>query len=373
VAYLQRQPLDLLDFTPTLLEALLAAGLGEQPEVLPRCLLVGGEKLSPRLGQTLSALPGVNAYNVYGPTECTVDATAGLISPQDAHPSIGRPLANVYIYLLDTQLNPVPPGGIGEICIGGAGVGRGYLNQRRLTAERFVPNPYGPPGSRLYRSGDLARYRSDGTLDHLGRWDRQIKLRGFRIELGEIEARLKAHPQVQEAVVVLREIVPGDERLVAYGVGRKALPGEDALRSWLKRTLPEYMLPVAFVSLPGLPLTPNGKLDRKALPMPEFRAQSSPSYEASRTLQEQQLADIWAACLQQAQVGIHDNFFELGGDSIRSIQVASRANRAGLKMTPQMLFQYPTVAALAAAVEAEPVAGAGTRRRSRAEFAGKCP
>ncbi|HEY3110810.1 MAG TPA: condensation domain-containing protein, partial [Chloroflexota bacterium] len=311
--------------------------------------------------------------NNYGPTETTVVTTSGRTWPTDrsgAPPSIGRPVANTQAYVLDERMRPVPVGVGGELYVGGDGVARGYLDRPALTAERFVPDPFAPePGARMYKTGDLVRWRPDGTLEFLGRLDGQVKLRGFRIELGEIEAALAAHPAVREAAVIAREDAPGQRRLAAYVVWSTPVgPAPEELRAFLRARLPEYMLPSAFVPLAELPLTPNGKLDRRALPAPDRASRvGEEAGVAPRTPLEAQLVAIWAPVLGLAveQVGVHDNFFELGGDSILSIQLVARANEAGIRLTPRQLFQHQTIAALAAVagtaspVEAEPEGPSG--------------
>jgi acyl carrier protein len=257
---------------------------------------------------------------------------------------IGHPIANTEIYLLDAHLQPVPIGVPGEIYIGGAGLARGYLNRPDLTAERFVPNPFNhEPGSRLYRTGDLGRYQSDGSIVFLRRLDHQVKIRGYRIELGEIEARLAEHPEVREAVVVAREDLPGEKRLVGYVVaGEEISPG--TLRDFLRERLPDYMSPSTFVFLDKLPLTPNGKIDRKALPAPDVSTQATHRYEAPRTATEEILVGIWAEVLGVERVGIHDNFFDLGGHSLLLVQVQRRLEEAFRHPIPIVaLFQYPTL------------------------------
>jgi non-ribosomal peptide synthase protein (TIGR01720 family) len=235
------------------------------------------------------------------------------------------------------------------------GLARGYLGRPELTAERFIPHPFSQhPGARLYRTGDLARYFPDGNLEFLGRVDHQVKVRGFRIELGEIEAALGSHPGVQEACVEVREDLPGEKRLVAYYVGAgQAVMEPEALRRYLQAQLPEYMVPSTFVRLVALPLTPNGKVDRKALPAPEGRGVEE-GYVAPHTPTEELLAGIWAEVLHQERVGRHDNFFALGGDSILSIQIVARAQHAGLQLTPKQLFQYQSIAELAAVIGVGP-------------------
>ena len=253
----------------------------------------------------------------------------------------------------------MPAGVVGELYIAGVGLARGYLNRASLTAERFVADPNGAAGARMYRTGDLARWRADGVLEFLGRADAQVKLRGFRIEPGEIEAALIAQPGVSQAAVIARRDGAGGQRLIGYVVAAAgAVLDTAALRAALSRQLPDYMVPSALVVLERLPLTPNGKLDRRALPEPELGA--SHSHRAPRTPQETILCDLFAEVLGLDRVGIDDNFFERGGDSIVSIQLVSRARRAGLSITPRMVFQHQTVEALAAAagVVAEPVASA---------------
>ncbi|HLF28780.1 MAG TPA: amino acid adenylation domain-containing protein [Anaerolineae bacterium] len=299
--------------------------------------------------------------NEYGPTETVVGCCVYTL-PQDRRASgvmpIGRPIINTRLYVLDAALQPAPIGVVGELYVGGAGVARGYWQRPDLTAEKFIPDPFGAePGARLYRTGDLARYLPDGNLECLGRVDHQVKIRGYRIEPGEIEAVLVQHPQVQEAVVISREDAPGVKRLVAYFVLKPdpssslSLPPSafvSDLRAFLRAKLPEYMLPSAFVVLEQLPLTPNGKVDRQALPVVDgARPELAAAYVAPRTPVETILVDIWAQVLRVERVGVHDNFFEIGGDSIRSIQVIARANQAGLHLSPKHLFQYQTIAELA--------------------------
>jgi non-ribosomal peptide synthase protein (TIGR01720 family) len=310
--------------------------------------------------------------NSYGVTEATIDSTffeakentainESATAMGDGLVPIGRPFGNTEIYLLDRHLQPVPIGVPGELHIGGAGLARGYLNQPQLTAEKFIAHPFSPsPHARLYKTGDLARYRSDGTLEFLGRLDQQLKLRGFRIEPGEIEALLHQHPQVQQAVVMVRTDTPGDKRLVAYVVAKplaaEAVVTPQALRQFLQQQLPDYMVPSVFVLLEALPLTPNGKLDRRALPAPDLTTLSrSASFVLPRTPEEEALAAIWSEVLG-VKVGVHDNFFELGGDSILSMQVVARAHQAGLRFTLKQLFQHQSIAEL--------VAVAGTARKA---------
>src|SRR5437588_198601 len=314
-------------------------------------ILCGGEALPSELAQQL--LPkGASLCNLYGPTETTIWSTARKIEPEDKVITVGRPIANTQVYLLDAQLQLVPVGIPGELYIGGDGLARGYLHRPELTAERFIPHPFSTePNARLYKTGDLARYRPDGSLEFLGRLDQQVKLRGYRIELGEIEALLSQHPTVRECLVLLREDGSGDKRLVAYilPAEAEARPPVSELRTHLQAKLPEYMVPAAFVEVQAWPLTPNGKIDRRALPAPErVRPQQGKAFEEPMTAAEHLLADIWSQLLGLDKVGIHDNFFELGGDSILGLRVIARANEMGFRFTLKQLFQYQTIAQLAA-------------------------
>jgi hypothetical protein len=294
-------------------------------------------------------------FNLYGPSEDTTYSTFALMQKgKHEPPTIGRPIANTQVYLLDSHLQPVPIGVPGELYIGGAGLARGYLNRPDLTAERFIPHPCSDePGARLYRTGDLARYRPDGRLDFLGRLDHQVKIRGYRVELGEIEAVLTQHPAVQEAVVQAREDTPANRRLVAYVVARQPPgPSSGAIRRFLQAKLPGYMVPAAVVSLETLPLTTNGKVDRRALPPPDRdRPTLEETFVAPRTPVEEALAGIWADVLGLTQVGIHDNFFALGGHSLLASQVLSRLrHRFQVELPLRVLFEAPTLVGLASAV-----------------------
>jgi acyl carrier protein len=269
--------------------------------------------------------------------------------------TIGRPITNTHMYILDKHLQPTPLGVPGELYIGGAGLARGYLNRPDLTAEKFIPNPFSDElGARLYKTGDLVRYLPDGNIEFLGRIDHQVKIRGFRIELGEIEAVLSHHPIVQEAVAVVREDRSGDKRLVAYVVpNQKSLPKIHELRNFLQQKLPDYMVPSAFVMLDALPLTPNGKVDRKALPAPDqTRPELEETFVAPRTPIEQELTEIWADVLKLEKVGIYDSFFALGGHSLRATQIISRIHDAfQVELPLRCLFETSTIAGLAMAIE----------------------
>ncbi len=329
----------------------------EHPEALAgvRQLLAGGEALSPEhVRRALEAHPGMRLINGYGPTENTTFTCCHTIPLEDAARGaipIGRPVAHTRVYVLDAALRPVPVGVPGELYAAGAGLARGYLDRPAQTADKFVPDPF-RPGERMYRTGDRARWRADGVVEFLGRVDTQVKIRGFRIEPGEIEAALEAHPDVREAVVLVREDVPGERRLVAYVVGAPA--GLD-LRAYLAERLPPFMLPSAVVMLDALPLTANGKTDRRALPAPELAADA---YVAPRTPVEEVLAGIWEEVLRVERVGADDDFFQLGGHSLLATRVISRVRTAlSVEVPLRALFEAPTVAGLAARVEAELRAG----------------
>jgi acyl-coenzyme A synthetase/AMP-(fatty) acid ligase/acyl carrier protein len=323
-----------------------------------RTVIVAGEPCSRELVERHSkVLAHTSLFNEYGPTEGTVWSSVYHCQSSGLRTQvpIGRPIANMQINLLDKYLNPVPIGVPGEIHIGGAGIARGYLNRPELTKDKFIPNPFSnEPGTRLYKTGDLARYLPDGNIEFLGRIDNQVKIRGFRIELGEVESALSQHPNLREVTITAREDSPGDQRLVAYVVPhQKQTPTVDGLRHFLKQKLPDYMMPSAFVLLDALPLTPNGKVDRRALPAPD---QSRPNLEATfvapRTPLEQELADIWASVLRLERLGIHDNFFEVGGHSLLATQVISRLRQAfGVELPLRTLFEAPTVADLGARIE----------------------
>lgn len=311
---------------------------------------LAGEPLRALLVDQIYALGHVKkVYDLYGPSEDTTYSTFALRLP-NAPATIGRPIANTQVYVLDTYLEPVPVGVTGEIHLGGAGLARGYLNRPELTVEKFIPNPFNrASASRLYRTGDLGRYRSDGNLEYLGRADHQVKVRGFRIELGEIESVLCQHPAIRAAVVVAREGESGDKRLVAYLVAPPPAPDSLILQDYLKRKLPEYMVPAFVVYLAELPLTSNGKIDRKALPEPEQqRPQLEAAYVAPQGETEKLLAEIWSRVLHVPQVGRHDNFFELGGHSLLVLRAASRIRQHfSVEIPLAVIFETPTIAALA--------------------------
>jgi iturin family lipopeptide synthetase A len=323
-----------------------------------RLLVLTGEALPADLCRRwLERHPDIPVVNAYGPTECSDDVTHNLVAepPKDSPDivPVGRPVANTQIHILDGELLQVPFGMAGEVCVGGVGVGRGYLGDPERTGQSFIPNPYATkPGERLYRTGDLGRQRPDGTIEFLGRIDHQVKIRGYRIEPGEIEAHLAQHPALGGAVVVGHEAEPGVKRLVAYVVPRGAgAVTNRELRRYLEERLPEYMVPSAFVTLEAMPLTPSGKIDRRALPSPEFeREEADDTFVPPKSPVEEVLAGIWRKALRLERVGLNDNFFELGGDSILAVQAAVRAKQAGLKLVPMDVFENQTLAELAAKV-----------------------
>jgi amino acid adenylation domain-containing protein len=325
-----------------------------------RTVIVAGESC-PRdlIDRHYRALPNTALFNEYGPTEGSVWSSVYMARPAEqlaqAQVPIGRPIPNMRVYLLNPKLEPTPVGAAEEIYIGGMGITRGYLNRPDLTAERFIPDPFGDvAGGRLYRTGDLARYLPDGNIDFLGRVDQQVKIRGYRIELGEIETALQQHPAIREAVVLAREDEPGNKRLVAYLVSvQESAPTMEELRSFLRQKLPEYMAPAAYVWLDSLPMTPNGKIDRRALPAPDkTRPELEAAFVAPRTPAEERLAAICAGALGLERVGIRDNFFDLGGHSLLAVQVVSRVRQAfAIELPLRSLFENPTVAGLAENIE----------------------
>ncbi|HET7866139.1 MAG TPA: amino acid adenylation domain-containing protein, partial [Burkholderiaceae bacterium] len=350
---LQRRRISHATLTPAVLLALPEPAPGQRPRL--RTLVVAGEACSQALVQRFAPWTE-SLINAYGPTEATV--WASMQSCDIGHagpPPIGRPICNTRMHVLDAQGQPLPIGAAGEIHIAGAGLARGYLNRPDLTAERFVPDPFGPAGSRMYRTGDLGRWRIDangeGSLEFLGRNDHQVKIRGFRIELGEIEAALLVCPGVREAVVLAREDEPGNKRLVAYLTGAGLQP--EALRAALARSLPEHMVPAAYVLLEDLPLTPNGKLDRKALPTPEGAAFGAAQFEPPQGEIESTLAALWCELLGLKRVGRADNFFELGGYSLLAVTLIERMGSLGWQLPVRALFISPTLAELARAVDTE--------------------
>ena len=355
---IKREQVTTLHFVPSMLQVFLEDERVRECVSLKR-VICSGEALSTELQERhYERLPG-ELHNLYGPTEAAVDVTFWKCD-RTKHPNIvpiGFPIANTQIYLLDKHLEPVPCGVAGELYIGGDGLARGYFNRPELTAEKFLPHPFGARGGeRLYRTGDLASYLPDGAIEYLGRTDNQIKIRGFRVEPGEIEAVLNQHPGIMNSVVATRENDNGEKRLVGYTIQKPGVVlSSSELRTYLLGKLPEHMIPAAFITLDALPLTPNGKLDQQALPPPDSSLPKlDGSYIPPRTQREILLVQIWSEVLGVKRVGIDDNFFELGGDSILSIKIIARANRAGMKLLPRHLFQHPTVAGLAAVAGTAP-------------------
>ncbi|WP_422770145.1 amino acid adenylation domain-containing protein [Plantactinospora sp. WMMC1484] len=346
VRAIQRHGVTVFQGVPSVLR-LVADDPGWRDCTSLRLLFSAGEPLHAELCRRLTDGLKVSLWNTYGPTECAIDVTAHPYDP--ALPTgpvpIGRPLANLRVLVLDPNGDPVPVGVAGELHAGGVGVARGYLGRPDLTAEKFVPDPYGPPGSRLYRTGDLVRWRADATLEYIGRLDHQVKVNGVRIEPGEVESALVAHPEVSAAVVLAVQTAEGGKRLVGYVTGEH-VPAADRLRTFLRERLPDPMIPAAFVALPAFPLNSSGKVDRAALPVPEVGAEDGrPPYVAPRTAAERLVARAWAELLQVDRVGAHDDFFSLGGSSLLLTRLANQLRAAsGSKVALRGLFSAPTVA-----------------------------
>ncbi|MEV5718813.1 amino acid adenylation domain-containing protein [Amycolatopsis mediterranei] len=346
-------PYSFIKLTPGLLELLAEHLSPERAARLARVLLVGGEAFPDRVRARWHRLaPDTAIVNHYGPTEVSVGCSSFRTGAEPAGTTlapIGRPHRNQSTYLLDERLRPVPVGVPGEICVGGVGNARGYLDRPGLTAGKFVPDPFWPvPGARMYRTGDRAVRLPGGDLLFLGRRDGQVKIRGYRVELGEIERALSGHPDLRGAVVTAPADDTGRQRLVAYVVAAGHAPAPGELRSWLGDRLPPYLVPATYLVLDELPLTANGKVDRTALPVPEAIDRAvQREYAAPRGDTERVLAECWAHVLRVERVGVHDNFFELGGDSIMTLQVVAGARQAGLRISPKLIFRYPTVAQLA--------------------------
>jgi amino acid adenylation domain-containing protein len=347
--YLLRESLErtaptVMQATPATWRLLVEAGWGGSANLKVLC---GGEALPRDLAAELLARSSA-LWNMYGPTETTIWSTLSQITSSRGPITVGRPIANTEIYLLDSQLEPVPVGTPGELYIGGDGVARGYLNRSDLTTEKFIPNPFRKQGcgARMYRTGDLARYQPNGEIECLGRIDNQVKVRGFRIELGEIESVLAEFPGAKQNVVLARDDAPGDKRLIAYiAVGQAKPLATDRLREFLKQRLPDYMVPSRFVFLETLPLTPNGKVDRRALPVPEQVDLTLRSgYVAPRNSMESQLVKIWESVLNMHSVGVKDNFFEQGGHSLLVAKLLRRIEHTfGKKLSMAAIFEAPTV------------------------------
>ena len=347
-AQIERHEATHMQCTPSYAEMVLAQPGGREALGRLECLMVGGEAFPLGLARDLAGVVGGKVMNMYGPTETTIWSTTETVDASDAAVSLGRPITNTDLFVVDRALQPVPVGVPGELLIGGKGVVRGYWDRPELTAERFVPLE-AKAGQRVYRTGDLVRYRADGRLDFLGRLDHQVKVRGHRIELGEIEALLAEHGAVRETVVVAREDVPGDKRLVGYVVlGGPLSDPESALRDSLRTRLPEWMVPQHVVVLDELPRTPNGKTDRKRLPAPDL-AHSTAEYVAPTSDLEEVLAEMWQDVLRRPNVGVEDNFFDLGGHSLLTVRVqAVLRERLDRVVSITDLFRFPTIRSLAA-------------------------
>ncbi len=353
VNLISQQQITTIHFVPSMLQVFLQEPNLEDCSCLKR-VICSGEALPFELTQRFFSQLSCELHNLYGPTEAAIDVTFWQCQPQENLQivPIGRPISNTQIYILDEQLKPVPIGVAGELYIGGNGLARGYLNRPELTGEKFIPNPFDKSKvktqkSKLYQTGDLARYLPHGNIEFLGRIDYQVKIRGFRIELGEIESVLNTHPQIQQVVVIATKELPDNKRLVAYIVTSEQSLSTNQLREFLKQKLPEYMIPSAFVTLDSLPLTPNGKVDRKALPATDGEIIRETEYVAPRTPREEIIANIFASVLDMPNVGIYDNFFELGGHSLLATQLISRLRVAlDLEIPLRAVFESPTVAQL---------------------------
>jgi acyl-CoA synthetase (AMP-forming)/AMP-acid ligase II/acyl carrier protein len=375
LARLESSGATVLQATPITFRLLMEAGWKETPNLKVLC---GGEALPRDLAnQILERTPSL--WNMYGPTETTIWSSTIAVEKGEGPVTLGPPIDNTQFYVLDRHAQLAPIGVAGELYIGGDGLARGYFHRPELTAEKFVPDHFrGAPGARLYRTGDLVRRMAGGQIDFLGRLDHQVKLRGYRIELGEIETALSRYPGVREAVVMVREDVPGDKRLVAYLATDQQALSVTAVREFLTGKLPNYMLPAAVVRVEAMPLTPNGKVDRRALPAPDLgHGPREKEYVAPRTEEEKTLAGIWAEVLRLERVGIDDNLFELGADSLHIFQIAARANKAGIHVAPAQFLKYRTITSLLDQVKNRLAAGekplAPITRVSREKFRLKQP
>ncbi|WP_009631336.1 non-ribosomal peptide synthetase [Synechocystis sp. PCC 7509] len=356
VNLIAQEQITTVHFVPSMLRIFLQEAELEKCISLRR-VFCSGEALPFDLQQSFFQHLNAQLYNLYGPTEAAIDVTAWTCQNHSTEVvvPIGYAISNIQIYILNAEFNLVPVGVPGELYIGGVGLARGYCDFPDLTAEKFIPHPWSlKPGMRLYKTGDIARYHADGSIEYLGRSDNQVKLRGFRIELGEIEVALRQLSTVRETVVLLREDIPGEQRLVAYVVADEI----GNFRQLLSDKLPEHTIPAVFVQLPAIPLTANGKIDRRGLPAPDAVRPELTKFVSARTPLEAKLAAIWAEVLHLEQVGIHDNFFELGGDSILSIQAIAKAKQTDIQLTPKLLFSHPTIAELATVATTTPTINA---------------
>lgn len=356
-ALLARDNYSLVKITPAHLRALAELMPEDQVAGRVRALIIGGEALRmENLSFWRNHAPATRLINEYGPTETVVGCCVYEVGAEDSTfgpVPIGSPIANTQLYVLDESLQPMENGVTGELYVGGDGVGLGYLNRRELTDDRFIPDSFSRDGhARLYRTGDLARFSSDGILEYVGRIDNQVKVKGFRIELDEVETILKQCYGVRGCVVLAREDATGEKRLVAYVVCDQRDEEIDELRDFMKAKVPDFMVPTTFVRMDSLPLTTNGKVDRQALPAPERRSNGyhQQSSMTTHTAAQQKLVKIWADVLNLDRVGLHDNFFDLGGDSILGTLILARAAQAGVKISPQQLFEHQTIAELSDAI-----------------------
>ena len=352
---IKRHQVTHLQCTPSMASMLIADSTTREAIGQIRTMMVGGEAFTEALANRLKQIIPGQIHNMYGPTETTIWSATHTLAEVNGVVPIGRPIANTKLYILDKNQQPVPVGVAGELYIGGQGVTRGYLNRPELTQERFVPNPFSTnPEDYLYRTGDLVRYRIDGHLEFLGRMDFQVKVRGYRIELGEIETILSLHKTVREAVIIVREDVPGDKRLVAYLLpqpGKQPFP--ETLRDYLLNQLPEYMVPSHFVIVEAFPLTPNNKVDRKALPAPTIVSRRNETAKTTpQSPIEQSLFAIWQKVLQVSDFGTDDNFFDLGGNSLIAVSLINEIRSAlNAKLSLIDLFRFPSVVSMAKQIE----------------------
>ncbi|MBF0288100.1 MAG: amino acid adenylation domain-containing protein [SAR324 cluster bacterium] len=359
-AYLQQQQVTVITLPPSYLSTLKKRALSDV-----RVLITAGE--SAHVEDAIYYSKHLDYFNAYGPTECSVCVSYHRVSPENNYPNgipVGKPIANTEVLIVDPQLNLVPVGVVGEICVSGVGLARGYLGQEELTQEKFIPHPL-EAETRLYRTGDSGQWLEDGNILFIGRKDDQVKIRGYRIELGEINQRLLEHPRINDGVVMAQVNSLGAKELTAYVVSEQENWETQELKNFLSQTLPEYMIPVYFIQLDKLPLTPNGKIDKQALPHPQHQGltQGTP-YQAPRDLIESYLAEIWENILNQEKIGIYDNFFNLGGDSIKAIQILDRLQQKNLTTDMHCIFQHPSIAELSSlirpyqvSIEQRPITG----------------
>jgi amino acid adenylation domain-containing protein len=343
-------PISIMQATPAVWQLLIQSGWEGKKNLKVLC---GGDVLSRKLADQLLDRVGI-LWNMYGPTETTIWSAVQLIQKGNSTITIGQPIGNTQLYILDKYEHRVPQNVEGELYIGGEGLARGYVELPELDSSKFIPNPFGSvSGSRLYKTGDLARFLSDGTIEILGRLDDQVKVNGNRMELGEIQSVLLENPLLSEALVTVWTKGNGDKNLTAYFVPKsEIIPSASELRQFLGKKLPSFMIPSFFIPLPSFPLTPNGKINRKALPIPENIRKNS-GYVAPQSPLEQLLVEIWEHVIQLDQIGIEDNFFDLGGASMQSLQIVAKANMYGLRMNVEHLFEYQTIRELASFLQGD--------------------